>query len=197
MTPKSQEEVINSLKGMDPHQQMMKAIEYDLLPIVKHLLEGGIDLKKNVGGGTPAGKRFVSKCVEHGRTDILKYLLDNGCEMEHEDYLLGEAIQKGHYEIAKFLVDEYDATVNDQEGDAYLQMAVDRDNMDMVKLVYDKLGCEWYEYDWWKDTVLGQNIDSEIIKYIMKNIPQAKQDVIELYQNYKTGMEILEDYVHN
>lgn len=196
MTPKSEEEIMNSLKGLNPYEQMYKAIEYDMFAVVKYLIENGIDLNKNVGGGTTAGYRFLTKAVEYGKLNILKYLLDNGCDFGNLlNYHLRESIEKGHYDIAYFLFYEYGATVSDDEGENYLQIAVDHNNLDLVKLVVDHLGCEYFERDWLNDTILGQNIDSEIIKYLIKKIPEVKKFVNDTYKSYELGLEILKDYV--
>lgn len=195
MTPKSEEDIKKSLQGLNPYEKMDKAIRFGILSIVKDIIESGIDLKKNMGGGTPASYRFVDSAIDEGKLDILKYLLDNGCSLQDmQDYQLDNAITGGHYDVAKFLVDEYGANVNDQEGDAYLQMAVDQNNLGMVKLVID-LECEYFDDEWLNDIILSDRTDPEIIKYMMDKVYNVKEFIQQMHKDYKKGVEILNKYV--
>lgn len=195
MTPKSEDDIIKALQGLDQYQRMYKAIEHGILSLVEQIIENGIDLKKNVGGGTPAGDSFVDNAVQYGKLDILKYLLDNGCDLDNsEDHQLGISIEKGYYDIAKFLVNEYGASVDDGEGDVYLQMAVEHNNLDLVKLVID-MDCHYFEKDWFNDIILIDETNSEIIKYMMEKISGTKEFVEQMYNDYKEGVKIIEKYV--
>jgi hypothetical protein len=194
MTPKSEEEIINSLKGLDSYQRIYKAIQHGILSVVKETIEEGIDLTKNVGGGTSAGQDFAYHAVEHGKKEVLEYLLNNGCDLGGmEDYQLGIAIDKGHYDVAKFLVDR-GADINDKEGDSYLERAVEYDNLELVKLVIN-CGCEWFGNDWFNDILLNDETKTEIIKYMMENISDVKEFVEKMYRDYQEGVKLLSKYV--
>ncbi len=198
MKPKSEEDIIKVLQDLNPQQRMRKAIQYGLLSVVKNIIENGIDLKKNTTGNTPIGYTFVCDAVEYGKLDILKYLLDNGCDLGGmENSHLHEAIVNNHYKVAKFLVDEHNATIdNDDEEDdiQYLGYAISNDNLDMVKLVID-LGCNYYDEDWIRIALLSNTIKPEIIKYIMNKIPDFKEYIKKMYNYYKNGLEIIEKYI--
>jgi len=196
MTPKSEGDIIKSLQGLDPYRQMYKAIQFGLISVVKNIIESGIDLTKKISGGSSAGYSFATEAVEYGNLDILKYLLNNGCDLGSDgmvDYHLSEAVQKGHYEVSKYLVD-MGATISDQEGDMYLQIAVDYNNLDLVKLVIEQ-DCLHFEEDWINDILLSDNTKPEIIKYMMEKMSGVNDFVKQMYEDYKKGVDILEKYV--
>ena len=194
MTPKSEEDIKKSLKSLGPYDKMYKAIEFGILSIVKEIIEDGIDLTKNAGGGTPVGDSFVDNAVRYGKLDILEYLLNNGCDLDDsEDYFLNLAVVEGHYDVAQFFV-EKGATLHEDYGEYHLQLAVEHNNLKLVKLVLD-CGEDAFEDDWFNDIILSDNTNPEIIKLMMKESSTAKEFVEKMYDDYKKGVKILEKYV--
>ena len=126
MKPKSDEDVIKSLDGLNTFDRMKKVRQYklsnDYLPpqeeIEKELYNemlmksfslgfvGGI--KKAIELGADFNKLSLSIACSDGHSDVVKFLVENGKDVNEYDghYTpLGRAIQHGHLDTVKTLID--------------------------------------------------------------------------------------------
>ena len=113
--------------------------------IVEYLIECGLDVNKNGGisGGNP-----MRSAARHGNLDIVKLLHQNGAKFDVSDATknpLFGAICNGHYEVAKYLIDNgIDITVEYPVGkldnvDAY-EYARQFGRTDIAKYLKEKKG---------------------------------------------------------
>jgi hypothetical protein len=193
MKPKSDEDIKKSLQGLDPRQKMEKAIKHNMTWLAQEAIDDGIDFEQKTGGGRNLLGSSVTDAMRSGSVEILKLLMDKGGEIDVPDYYLGEAINKDHLEMAKFLIangaDPY------TEEESYIEMAVNHNDLEMLKLLLDNGVDEHFDDDWFRDTVLDEQIDSEIIKYMMQKLSGARDQIIRMNRDYKKGVKILSKYV--
>ncbi len=120
------------------------AADFDRLEIAKYLIHSGIDVnrKGGISGGNP-----MRSAARHGNLDMVDLLYQNGttldvCQATHNP-LFG-AICKGHYEVAKFLIDKgIDITVSYSIGklenvDAY-EYARQFGQLEIAEYILEKL----------------------------------------------------------
>ena len=117
------------------------AVQYDMLKIVKYLVEHGADVNhRGILGDTP-----VHNAVEAGSLEIVKYLVEHGADVNHKNTLystpLYKAIQNGSLQIAKYLV-EHDADVNcaNSEEETPLDLAAKMRSLEMVEYLFENNG---------------------------------------------------------
>lgn len=117
-------------------EQRIRALEL----AVKNEFGGGVRLLVNHGTSSPD---ILTNVLIHtsitGNTKILKFLCDNGANLQvHAKYLLNEGAYLGHLSFVKYLLDHNGKSYLNDVQSPPLIMAVERDHLPMVKLLYKR-----------------------------------------------------------
>ena len=85
------------------------------------------------------GRTMLHYAASAGKMNILKYLIQNGCDVLHTDRwgqtMLHEAGDKGHLNIVKYLLDEIgcNPALQDNNGDTVIHLVATSGNLDILK----------------------------------------------------------------
>ncbi|MEK0337324.1 MAG: ankyrin repeat domain-containing protein [Nitrosopumilus sp.] len=127
LKPKSEEDIISSMKDLDRNILFIKSIENRFLLGVKMALERGA----NIHLADNDALRWAS---ENGHYDLVKLLLDSGADVHAQnDYALRWASHHGHYDVVKLLIDN-GANVH-AKNDSALRYASLEGHYDIVELL--------------------------------------------------------------
>ena len=134
MTPKSEEDIINSLKHLSVTQKFELGIEKDVLWLIKYALEHGAnpDYYKTV----KTLGRIIEEDISVNRKELIKLLIEHGVNIHFkDDAILTWCVRKGWKDMIELLI-EKGANVNAQKGEA-LMWACNLDRPDLVQLLID------------------------------------------------------------
>ena len=135
MTPVSDDDIRNKIKGQPFYGRVLLSAEYGLLDILKDALENS---------GTLVDNEFINevlkKASKKGQTDIVLYLID---KYNFDDYgkfnnLISYSVDYNHYETTKLFLERCSDKIDiNWNNDWLLRVAIYRGNLDMVKLLLE------------------------------------------------------------
>ena len=105
MTPKSEEDIRNSVSVSSPYQKIKIGVENDIPWAVQQGFDEAKKGKKILSYGSL--EELVFDSVHRGLEEVLDILLSNGVEMVHKQDVLISAVGSGNINILKLLVEKY------------------------------------------------------------------------------------------
>ena len=141
MTPKSEEEIKENIKKLDPSRKLKIGIDNDLLWAVKEATEEGgrnilyYDLE--IEPSEDAYEAPIVYAIGMDRTEIAEYLIDAGYDTHRDDYkALKTAVRLKNMKIINKLIEED----NDNPGSLEIALlaAVSRSNIEMTGMFIDR-----------------------------------------------------------
>ena len=182
MTPKSEEEIKENIKKLNPNKKLMLGIENGLIWVVKEATEeGGKNILHSDLEIEPSEDAYVSPLVyaiEMDRTEIAEYLIDSGYDTTSDNNkAIKTAVRLKNLKIIDKLLE-----VN-KDYPSYLETAllssVTRTNVEFVKMFLDKGANVHFKNEAALVNAIGRQND-DIIKLLLskgadleKAIPQC------------------------
>jgi hypothetical protein len=103
MTPKSEDEILKSLKNLTPIEQLLTGIKYNIHWVVKDLINKGIFDDMDIFDK----EEILSDVVMDNNVEVLSMLIDAGIDIHSEnDWALTHACLNNYYNMVKLLLEK-------------------------------------------------------------------------------------------
>lgn len=164
MTPKSEEDIKNTIKSLQPQRKLMVGIENDMLWAVKEATEeGGRDILHQDLELEPSEDAYESPvvyAVEMGRTEIALYMIDSGYDLHTDNNkVMKTAVRLGNLKIIDKLIEKDYHPLTKEVG---LLSSVVRSNIYLAKMFLDLGADVHYKNDVSLVNALGRQNDEMV-----------------------------------
>ncbi len=129
---------------------------------------------------------------ERGHLEIVKYLVDNGCDVHYlDDASLESAVEAGHLEVVKYLMIEKGVRIVGGAAD-FLKLASKKGHIEIVKyflrMVSDHPHLKYLKLDSLQHAIQNGHLD--LTKYLLENenINYPKSGLLEYARKYSTDI---------
>jgi ankyrin repeat protein len=130
MTPKSDEQIKQSLKDADPERKLKMGVTHDLNWLIEKAIEEGVDLTK------PENNNLIILLCTKGNFDMVKLFIDNGANANYNDSIcLERSVDSKNVNLVKLLIDN-GANVH-TNLDYPIRWATIYKNIKMVKILLE------------------------------------------------------------
>jgi len=134
MTSKSDEEILNSLKSLDPDRMLVQAAKNKSIEGVKKALKLGADIHY-------FNNLALQVAIDDENLDIIKYLIDKDADIHmSDDYPLRHSVEVGNTELVKYLLDN--GAEPDTMDNYELVIAEENNYTEIIKLLKKKMGIK-------------------------------------------------------
>ena len=129
MTPKSEEEILKSVEGLNYTKKLDKGVEYGIPWVVQQAIDEAKEQREII-----VKTWHITHSLLYNHFDIVRILVDSNPRDLNNDMIAGNAYRTGNYDIVKYLV-EHGLTANRVSLANFYQWMRSGKNSEIIKLL--------------------------------------------------------------